>query len=35
MINIEVMAKNIGTPGKYDQKRLWKWICIVYPFDVL
>ncbi len=23
------MAKNIGTLGKYNQRRLWKWICIV------
>ncbi len=30
-----VMAKNIGTLGKYDQRRLWKWICIVNPFDLL
>ncbi len=30
-----VMAKNIGTLGKYDQRRLWKWICIVNPFDRL
>ncbi len=29
------MAKNIGTLGKYDQRRLWKWICIVNPFDLL
>ncbi len=29
-----VMAKNIGTIGKYDQRRLWKWICIVNPFDI-
>ncbi len=29
------MAKNIGTLGKYDQKRLWKFICIVNPFDLL
>ncbi len=28
-----VMAKNIGTLGKYDQRRQWKWICIVNPFD--
>ncbi len=27
-----VMAKNIGTLGKYEQRQLWKWICIVYPF---
>ncbi len=26
------MAKNIGTLGKYDQRRLWKIICIVNPF---
>ncbi len=30
-----VMAKNIGTLGKYDQRRLWKLICIVNPFDLL
>ncbi len=30
-----VMAKNIGTHGKYDQRRLWKWIFIVTPFDLL
>ncbi len=30
-----VMAKNIGTLGKYDQRRLWKWFCIVNPFDIL
>ncbi len=30
-----VMAKNIGTLGKYDQRRLWKWICIVNPFELL
>ncbi len=30
-----VMAKNIGTIGKYDQRRLWKLICIVNPFDLL
>ncbi len=30
-----VMAKNIGTLGKYDQRRLWKCICIVNPFDLL
>ncbi len=30
-----VMAKNIGTIGKYDQIRLWKLICIVNPFDLL
>ncbi len=29
------MAKNIGTLDKYDQRRLWKWICIVNPFDLL
>ncbi len=28
------MAKNIGTLGKYDQRRLWKLICIVNPFDL-
>ncbi len=25
-------STNIGTLGKYDQRRLWKKICIVYPF---
>ncbi len=25
------MAKNIGTLDKYDQRRLWKRICIVNP----
>ncbi len=30
-----VMAKNIGTLGKYDQRRLWKLICIVNPFALL
>ncbi len=30
-----VMAKNIGTLGKYDQRRLWKLICIVNTFDLL
>ncbi len=29
------MAKNIGTLGKYDQRRLWQLICIVNPFDLL
>ncbi len=29
------MAKNIGTLAKYDQRRLWKLICIVNPFDLL
>ncbi len=29
-----VMAKNIGTLGKYDQRSLWKFICIVNPFDL-
>ncbi len=29
------MAKNIGTLGKYVQRMLWKWICIVNPFDLL
>ncbi len=29
------MAKNIGTLGKYDQRILWKLICIVNPFDLL
>ncbi len=30
-----VMAKFIGTLCKYDQRRLWKLISIVYPFDIL
>ncbi len=30
-----VMARNIGTFGKYDQRRLWKLICIVNPFDLI
>ncbi len=30
-----VMGKNIGTLGKYDQRRLWILICIVNPFDLL
>ncbi len=30
-----VIAKNIGTLGKYDQSRLWKCICIINPFDLL
>ncbi len=29
------MAKNIGTFSKYDQRRLWKLICIVTPIDLL
>ncbi len=29
------MAKHIGNLGKYDQRRLWKLICIVNPFDLL
>ncbi len=29
------MAKNIGTLGKIDQRRLCKLICIVNPFDLL
>ncbi len=31
------MDKNIGTLGKYDQRSLWKLICIkkVNPFDLL
>ncbi len=31
----KIMAKNIGTLGKYDQRMLWKCICIVNPFDLL
>ncbi len=30
-----VMAKYIGTLGKYDKRRLWKCICIDNPFDLL
>ncbi len=30
-----VMAKNIGILGIYDQRRLWKRICIFNPFDIL
>ncbi len=30
-----VMAKNICTLGKYDQRRLWKCSCIVNHFDLL
>ncbi len=33
-----VRSKNIGKYGqfgKYDQRRLWKLICIVNPFDLL
>ncbi len=29
------MAKNIGNLGKCDQRWLWKFICIVNPFDIL
>ncbi len=29
------MAKNIATLGKYDQRSLWKLICIVNAFDLL
>ncbi len=29
------MAKNIGTRGKYAQRRLLKLICIANPFDLL
>ncbi len=29
------MDENIGTLGKYDQRRLWKLIYIVNPFDIL
>ncbi len=28
------MVRIIGTLGKYDQRRLWKLICIVNPFDL-
>ncbi len=27
-----VPSINIGTLDKYEQRRLWKYICIVYPF---
>ncbi len=27
-----VSSTNIGTLGKYEQRQLWKKICIVYPF---
>ncbi len=30
-----VMAKNIGTLCEYDQRRLWRLIFIVNPFDTL
>ncbi len=33
--SVTVMAKNVSTLGKFDQRRLWKWICIVNPFDLL
>ncbi len=29
------MAKKIGTLGEYDQRRLWKLICIINAFDIL
>ncbi len=29
------MAKIIGTLGKYDQRKLWKIICIAKPFYLL
>ncbi len=29
------MAQNIGTHGKYDQRSLWKLICIINPFELL
>ncbi len=28
------MTKNIGTLDTYDQRRLWKCICIVNPLDI-
>ncbi len=31
---ITVCFANIGTLGKYEQRQLWKEICIVYPFDL-
>ncbi len=27
--------KNIGTLGKYDQRKVWKCICIINPFNIL
>ncbi len=30
-----VSSTNIGTLGKYEQRQLWKLICIVYPFYLL
>ncbi len=30
-----VVVRIIGTLGNYDQRRLWKLICIVNPFDLL
>ncbi len=27
-----VPSTNIGTLDNYEQRRLWKYICIVYPF---
>ncbi len=34
-IYMYVVVRIIGTLGKYDQRRLWKFICIVNPFDLL
>ncbi len=30
-----VVVRIVGTLGKYDQRRLWKLICIVNPFYLL
>ncbi len=35
LLENSVMAKNTCTFGKYDQRGLWKLICIVNPFDLL
>ncbi len=29
------MVRIVSILGKYDQRRLWKWICVVNPFDIL
>jgi len=34
-VDVEVMAKTIGTLGKYDQRSLYKLIVIVNCFDLL
>ncbi len=33
-VYILVVVRIIGTLGKYDQRRLWKLICIVNYFDL-